>query len=96
MKSIFIIACFLAVGWLFTYTRLSYTKKELNTLEAEKKAISADVERLAGELKKRNDEIKELFQQKSQLETAAKKDFSVFDWNADISGTNVIKRLHED
>ena len=96
MKSIFIIACFLAVGWLFTYTRLSYTKKELNTLEAEKKAISADVERLSGELNKRNDEIKELFQQKLQLETAAKKDKSAFDWNTDISGTNVVKRLRED
>lgn len=60
MKYIIILAVFLALGWYFTFDKLSIANDKINALESEKNALQTTIERYKNAQVESNRTIQEL------------------------------------
>lgn len=93
MKTKLVIFSLLALYMGYLNFTINYKENKINSLQGEKNSLIIDNNNLSSELKRRNEYVVKLSQEKKELEEASKKD--IFDWNVNISDSNVIKLLQE-
>lgn len=95
MKTLAIMCLILAVGWYITFKMLMSKKEEVSAKEAEITLLNKRADYLSEELKKREEDVIEFNKRVKELEKAAAKDDSNFDWSFDISNSPVVKQLQK-
>lgn len=95
IKFLSYLSVFLGLAAYIFYTLYTNAKDEIAALETEKNALKGNIKFLKDDINERNRKIMETSKRVAELEELAKKDKKVFDWNADISNTLVVKSLRE-
>ena len=85
----------LGIIFLLLFVGIYYYRTEAHRQSLLVKTYKNNTEILLAHLRRIYDEKIKLEQQKYVLETAAKQDKDIFDWNIDISHTHVIRSLQQ-
>lgn len=89
VKFLSAVAAILLIFSVFVYKAYNKALDDIKSLTAEKICLNNEIIR-------RNKNAVETSKRIEELEREAKKDTSFFNWNADISNTNVVKQLRKD
>lgn len=94
MKTKLILACFFALGVACLLFIVSLQSKRIEALQSAKNTLQANNQLLIDKMKRAYNDKMELSRKTKELEVLAKRDVS-FDWNTDISTTDVVSWLRE-
>ena len=95
IKFLSYLSAFLALVAYILFSLYDNEQNKITALETEKNALKGNIKFLKDDINERNRKIMETSKRVAELEELAKKDKKVFDWNADISNTLVVKSLRE-
>jgi len=94
MRTKLILACFFALGVACLLFVVSLQSKRIEALQSAKNTLQANNQLLIDKMKRAYNDKMELSRKTKELEVLAKRDVS-FDWNADISRSDIVSWLRE-
>lgn len=94
MKTKLILACFFALGVACLLFVVSLQSKRIEALQSAKNTLQANNQLLIDKMKRAYNDKMELSRKTKELEALAERDVS-FDWNADISRSDIVSWLRE-
>lgn len=90
----YLVAFLLLCAYIFSMQYIE-RGRQIESLETEKNALKGNISFMEKRLEKEHAETLAISERNKELEEAAKMDKSTFDWNYDISHSNVILRLRK-